>query len=401
MSEQIEKEAVYKDRDEDRIVWLELLRVIINRRMMIVKICSCAIILSVIYSLRLNNIYTASSIILPPPREYGIGGGGAGAGPAFGAAALMNAYLELYVTIFKSRTVLDAVIKRHDLQRVNKAKNIEATRRMVRGSVSFKPGKDGTITVSANSRDPQMAAQLANAFVDEMSRRSSQLYLTRAGTERSFLEKRMVDVRKELDRAEDTLKEFQEKHKTLRADGQASVAVEGIARLRLEIISKEVQLATLRNTMTDESSEVKTLQATIAKLKGQLAMMSGSGGPNTVIPAAGNVPAIMSEYHRLARDVRTLDMVYEQLSKQYELAKVNESRDSAAIQVIDEAIPPVQKSRPHRSRIIMAAAMASFIIAIVVVLVQEYLSKLSARDREMIGKIRNALYFWKREKTSG
>ena len=206
----------------------------------------------------------------------------------------------------------------------------------------------------------------------------------------------MAEIKKELTSAEDNLKAFQEKHKTLRADGQASLAVDGIARIRMEIVGKEVQLATLLNSRTEESSEVKALQATITKLKGQLAAMSGSGGSDSVIPAAGNVPSLMSEFNHLVREVKTLDMVFEQLSKQYEAAKINESRDTASIQIIDVAIPPETKSRPMRSRIVMAAAFAAFFISLVVIFIQEYLSKLTPKDAETVDEIRRSACFWRR-----
>jgi uncharacterized protein involved in exopolysaccharide biosynthesis len=399
MSEQ-QRLNVHSERsDEGGINLLVLLQVIVRRRMVMVKICIVAILLSIGLSLTMKNVYTATSTILPPPREYGVGGGASGAGGGLGGAAvLMNAYLELYVSIFKSRNVTDAVIKRLDLQKVYKTKSFEGTRGRVRGAVKFKTGKDGTITVAASGSDPQLTAQLANTFVEEMSRRSSQLYLTKTSTERSFLEKRLIEVRKELNAAEDLLKTFQEKHKILKADGQAAVAVEGIARLRLDIVNKEVQLATLRNSMTDESIEVKALQAAIAKLKGQLAAMSATGGSDNVIPSTGNVPGIMSEFHRLAREVKTLDSVFDQLSKQYELAKVNESRDSGSVQVIDEAIPPIMKSSPKRSRIVLASAFAAFLISIVVIFVQEYLSKLSPEDAEIAKEIKQSLCFWRRRR---
>jgi uncharacterized protein involved in exopolysaccharide biosynthesis len=401
MNEPSHKSITPEHAAEREINLLELFRVLVRRRMVMVKICSVAIVLSIGLSLVMKNVYTATSTILPPPREYSIGGGGGAGGLSAsailtGGGALVTAHLELYVTIFKSRNVLDAVIQRLDLQKVLKAKNLEAARKRVKNSVKFKSGKDGTITVSASNRDPQLAAQLVNTFVEEMSRRSSQLYITKAGTERSFLEKRLLEVRKELTVAEDALRAFQEKNKTLRADGQASIAVEGIARLRLEIVNREVQLATLRNSMTDESNEVKALQAAIAGLKRQMGAMSGSGGANSYIPAAGNVPGIMSEFLRLVREVKILETVFEQLSKQHELAKINESRDSGTVQVIDEAIPPVTKSSPKRSLIVIVAAFAAFFISIVTIFVQEYLSKLSTEDAEIVKEIRQSLCFWKR-----
>lgn len=395
MSEESRTNPAAEELKEDEINLLELLRVIVRRRMVIIKICAVAVVLSVCYSLYLKNTYTAKSTILPPPREFGVGSVVAGGGALL--AAGQNAYLELYVSICKSRTVLDAVIKRLDLQKVYKTKSLETTRSAVSVALKFESGKDGTITVSASSRDPRLAALLANTFVEEMSRRSTQLYLSKAGSERYFLDKRLDVVRKELNSAEESLKNFQEKHRIVRAEAQTSAAIEGIARLRLEIVNKEVQLATRRNSMTDESSEVKALKAGISQLKSQMGAMTGSGGGDSIIPATGNVPGIGIEYVRKLRELKTQEVIYEQLSKQYELAKINENKESSSVQVIDEAVPPINKSKPKRKQIVVLSTIVAFIVSIVVVFVQEYHSKLSPEDAEIFREIRQSLRFRKRD----
>ena len=227
--------------------------------------------------------------------------------------------------------------------------------------------------------------------MDETVRRSVQLYLTKAGSERHFLEHRLETSKVDLKNAESDLKAFQEKHKTIKADAQASVAIDGIAKVRAEIVSKEVQLATLRNSMTDESSDVKALQAGIARLKSQMGAMTGSGGGDTVIPATGNLPGIGVEYLRKLRDVKIQEAIFEQLSKQYELAKINETKDSSSVQIIDEAVPPTKKSGPKRSLIVLMSTFVAFIGSIVVIFVQEYLSKMSPEDAEIIKEIKQSL----------
>jgi uncharacterized protein involved in exopolysaccharide biosynthesis len=251
--------------------------------------------------------------------------------------------------------------------------------------------------VTAKNKDPKKAALLANTFVDEMIRRSVELYLTKAGTERQFLEVRMDTVKAELKNAESDLRAFQEKHKTIKADAQASVAIDGIARLRAEIVSKEVQLATLRNSMTDESSEVKALQAGISRLKSQQGTMTGSGGNENIIPASGNLPGIGMDYVRLLREVKIQEAIFEQLSKQYELAKINEAKDSSSVQIIDEAIPPAKKSGPKRSLIVMLATFTAFILSLGIIFVQEYLTKLSPEDAEIVKEIKRSLSFRRRD----
>ena len=384
--------------EEDEINLLELLRVVVRRRMLVIKICSAAMVLSTCVSLLLKDVYTATSIIYPPPRETGGGLASllAQASPLQGLGG-MSGSGDLYLAIFKSRTVADAVVKRLDLQKEYKAKNSEAARKAAQRSVKAVLGKDGLITVSAHSRDPQKAAQLANAFVDEMIKRSVQLYVNKAGSERSFLEKRLETAKVELKNAESDLKTFQEKHKAIKADAQASAAIEGVARLKAEIVVKEVQLATLRNSMTDESSEVKALRAGISQLKSQMGTMTGSGGGDSIIPATGNVPSIGVEYVRKLRELKTQEAVYEQLSKQYELAKINETKESSSVQVIDEAVAPLKKSKPKRSVIVMLSTVAAFFMSIVIIFVQEYLSKMSPEDAEIIREIKQSLRFRKRE----
>jgi len=401
MIEEPHTNTVTETYEEDEINLLELMRVIVRRKMLIVKICAAAIVLSVCYSLTLNNIYTATNRFLPPQKENtsavfssllsqtgglaGLAGGGLGGST------------DLYIGILKSRSVTDAVIKRLDLQKEFKNKTIEDTRMVVERVVKFKGSKEGIITVSANSKDPQKAAQLANTFVDELTRRSVKLLLVKASGERLFLEQRLIVVRQELKNAEDDLKAFQEKFKTIKVDTQATAAIEAIARLKAEIESKEVQLATLSNSRTGENSDVKALQAGISKLKSHLGAMSGSQGSDSVIPSAGNVPSLSVEYFRKMRELKIQEAVFEQLSKQYEVAKINESKDSSTLQVLDEAVAPAKKSKPKRSLIVLLSTVMAFFGSIVFIFVQEQLSKLSPEDAEIIREIKQSLRFRKRE----
>jgi uncharacterized protein involved in exopolysaccharide biosynthesis len=383
--------------DDDEINLLQLLLVIVRRKLLIIKVCTVVAVLSVCYSLTLKNIYTATSKFYPPQKESPLGSFAsllAQTGPLQGLGGLGGPG-DLYLAITKSRTVADAVVKRLDLQKKEDGttRTLEAARKAAMGAVKVAVGKDGIITVSANSRDPQKAADLANAFVDETIKRSVQLYVTKAGSERTFLEKRLEVVKVELKNAEGDLKAFQEKHKTIKVDAQASVAIEGIARLKAEIAHKEVQLATLRNSMTDESSDVKALQAGISRLKSQVGSMTGSGGVDSIIPATGNVPGIGVEYVRKVRELKIQEAIFEQLSKQYELAKINENKESSSVQVIDEAVAPLKKSKPRRSIIVLLSTFVAFLGSIVFVFVQEYLSKLSPEDAGTIREIKQSLRF--------
>ncbi len=380
---------------EEEINLLELLRVVVRNLPLIAKITAATVILAVIYSLTLKSVYTAKATLLPPQKDSG-GGAAAllasmGGGLAGLAGGLGGGSADLYLGILKSRTVTDSVIKRLDLNTEFKSKNADSTRSTLQGLVKFQSGKDGIITISADYTDPAKAALLANTFIDELQKKSLQLNLTKAGAERSFLEKRLTVVRQDLKNAEDEMKSFQEKNKTIKADSQAAAAIEGIARLRAEMVTKEVQLAALRNSMTDESAEVSAKLAGISRLKKQLNSMSGTGEGGGVIPSVGNAPSIGMEYIRRLRELKTQEALFEQLTKQFELAKINEARDSSSLQVLDEAVPPLRKSGPKRSLIVILSAVTAFFCSVFLVFIKEYLAKLSPEDGAILNEMKVTL----------
>lgn len=377
---------------EEEINLLELMQVIARNSRFIVKVCLAVTLLSICYALAQKNVYTASAKILPPQKDSssglsallsqagglaGLAAGGMGAGGSS----------DLYMGILKSRSVADEVIRKLDLQKEFKSKTIDDARKRLVGVVKFKAGKDGIISIDADNKDPKRAALLANTFVEELGRRSVQLNLSKASTERVFLEKRLEVVKQDLRSAENDMKLFQEKYKTFKADSQATAAIEGIARLKAEIISKEVQLASMRNSMTDESNEIKTIQAALSRLKSQLGSMSGSGSTD-VIPSMGNVPSIGVEYLRKLRELKIQEAIFEHLTKQFEMAKINEAKDSSTLQVLDEAVTPLRKSKPKRSLIVILSTLTAFFVSLFYVFVKEYLSKLSPDDGAIINDIK-------------
>ncbi|MBU5613365.1 GumC family protein [Geomonas azotofigens] len=375
---------------------LELLHVLVKRKMLIIKVCAVTTILGLCYSLTLPDYYCATAKILPPQKE---GGGGLSAllGQAGGLAALAGGGFagssDLYVGILKSRSVADAVIARMDLVNIYKAKNQEAARRTLEGAVKIQGGKDGIISIVAEDKDPKRAAALANAFVQEIGRTTVRLNLSKVGTERVFLEKRLEIVKKDLQAAEDDLKAFSQRNKIVQVDSQAKASIEEAARLKAEVAGREVQLAVLRSKQTDESPEVKAAQTGIQRLKRELGAVAGSGGGGEGIPAIGNVPNVGLEYSRKLRELKTQEAIFEQLTKQYEAVKINEAKDSSTLQVLDEAVPPWNKSRPRRSLIVFMAAVAGGMVSVVVVFLQELVARMPEEDRRRLEQVRRQLPF--------
>lgn len=382
---------------EEEINLLDLLSVLVKRKSMIIKVTVIAALLSIGYSLTLPNIYQASSTVLPPGKDSGGGLAAALAGQAGALAGLagvagIGGPTDLYMSLLKSRSVTDAVIKRLDLIREFKSKKPDDARKKLEGKVKFQAGaKDGIITITATDKKPEMAATLVNTYVDELGKLTLRLNLSKASAERSFLEKRIEVVRQDLRAAEDALKDFSQKNKTVQVDSQAKASIEAVARLKAEMVTKEVQLSALRVSQTDESPEVKSLLTTISRLKREIGARSGSDGSGEGLPSVGSVPSLGVQYARLLRQVKVQEAVFEQLTKQFELAKLSEAKDSANIQVIDAAVAPDRKARPKRSMIVMLATISAFFASVMAAFLFEYLEKLPPEDRQRLEEMKLSL----------
>ncbi len=382
---------------EGELNLLNLLHVLVKRKMLILTITLVAAAASVGYSLYLPNIYTATAKVLPPQKEGGnfsaalgqLGGlaAAAGLGGSFGGTA------DMYVSLVRSRSVADAVIIKLNLAKAFNAKTADDARKAYARTINVQVGqKDGIISIAANHRKPEMAARLVTATVEELCRRSVQLNLAKVSNERIFLEKRLEVVRKDLKKAEDEMKSFAQQTKAIKMDEQAKASIEGVAKLKAELASKEVQLAAKRSYQTDESPEVIVLTAAVDRLKRELGLLGGSGGGDGEgIPSVGKIPGLALESIRRMREVKTQEAILEQLTKQYELAKINENRDTSSLQIIDDAVVPDRKSKPNRAQIVLLSTVTSFICSIFLAFVLEYLANLSADDRRTLAEIKNGL----------
>jgi len=229
----------------------------------------------------------------------------------------------------------------------------------------------------------------------ELGRTTVKLNLSKVGIERVFLENRLVIAKSDLKKAEDALKSFAQSNKVVQVDSQAKASIEGIAKLKAELASREVQLSVMRTYQTDESPEVTALQAGIRKLQEEISRLSGFDKDGEGIPSIGNIPGVGLEYARRMRDLKIQEAVFEQLTRQYEMAKLTEAKDTSSVQVLDSAVVPIQKSGPKRSIIVILTTFIAFVMSILIVFFQEYFAKLSMEDAEIIREMRQSLNFRK------
>ncbi len=358
------------------------------------SICGFTVLVSVVYSLRLPNIYSATAKILPPQKESG-GALSALVGQAGGLAGLAASGLgggDLYLGILKSRSVADGVINKLDLMKVYEVDTLEQARLTLQGRTIVQGGKDGIISITTEDKDPKLSALLANTIVEELGTTTVRLNLSKAGTERAFLEKRLDVVKKDLKIAEENLKTFCSEHKIVQVDSQTKASVESVARMKAELANREIQLSIVRAKQTDESPDIKALQSGIRQLKNEIQRISGSSVSAEGIPSVGSVPSLGLEYTRRLRELKTQEAILEQLTKQYEVAKLGEAKDSSAFQVLDEAVVPIKKSKPSRARIVILATISGGILSVLLAFLLEWIGNLEDAEKELLNRIKREIF---------
>jgi len=288
---------------------------------------------------------------------------------------------KLYAELLKLDSLRDPIIDRFKLMELYRKNFRQDVQKVLRENVSVQVGKEGIITVSVAEKDPARAADMANAFVEELQRLTVRLNITGAGSNRAFLEERIAKVKVELDETENRLKKFQTDYRALSAPQQAESTVRTLSALTAQLNTQEIELSMMRRGMAESSQEVKNLKQSIAALRAQIARYE-SGSGSGIVAGFGAIPEREKLYLNLMRSFKTSEATYELLSKQLELAKVSEANEVSTIQVIQKALPPERKSRPERAKIVLAYTFTAFLFAVTLAVLQEYLHGVPAENKQ-------------------
>jgi uncharacterized protein involved in exopolysaccharide biosynthesis len=363
--------------DDDEINLMDLVLVIAKHNRFILKFTGSVAVLAIIFALLQTNIYTAKTVILPPQQGQStasmlLGSLGGLAGLAGGAAGI-KAPNELHIGMLKSRTVADKMIARFNLQKKYEAKTMEATRKTLAGATEIKSGKDGFITIEYSDEDPKLAASVANAYVDELDKLNNTLAVTEASRKRLFFEKQLKSTRDNLVAAEVGLKQTQERTGLIQPEAQGQAIIMAASTLRAEVTAAEVKLQSMGSFATPQNPDYQKLQQNLTSLRAQLAKVQGSSqqGRGDIMVPTGKLPETGLEYFRKMRELKYQETLFELLSKQFEMAKIEEAKEAALIQVVDKALVPEQRSKPKRSLIVLLATLMAFFIGLLLAFVRE------------------------------
>jgi uncharacterized protein involved in exopolysaccharide biosynthesis len=295
-----------------------------------------------------------------------LGGGSSALASVAGASLGIKSPGDLYVSLFRSRTIEDSLIQRFGLMSRYRTKRLSDTRTAFENRSEVALGaKDGLIRITVTDRDPKLAAALANGYVDEFRKLSANLAITEASQRRSFFQQQLLEANQNLANAEQGLKNTEQSTGILQVDSQARSLIESAAVLRGQIVAKEVEVQSMRTYATEDNPQMVVAQEQLAALKSQLARLSGSdnnSGSDIIVPK-GNIPEAGMEYARKLRDVKYYETISELIARQFEMAKLDEAREGAIIQVADVAIPPDKRSSPKRTLTVLIAMVLTFFFA--------------------------------------
>ena len=335
---------------------LDLLIVLKERWRTILGVTGVCVVLSLVAALVLPKRYTASIVLLPPQQNSSIGSAltsqlgsmGGVAALAGGSFGIKNPN-DMYVAMLKGQTVEDAMVKRFELMKEYRKRYQSDARRAFEKHASVDgSGKDNLIHISVVDSDPRRAAELANGYVEEFRSLSENLAMTEAAQRRLFFERQLLQAKDNLANAEDNLKVTEQKTGLIQLDSQARALIESAAALRAQIAAKEVQIQGMQAYATGENAQVVQAQNELDSLRTQLARLGGSDdlASGALIVPKGKVPEAGIEYVRKLRDVKYYETIFDILARQFEVAKLDEAKEGALIQVVDAATPPDRPSFP-------------------------------------------------------
>ena len=373
--------------DDDEISLLDLLQVVVdNLRLLVLGPLVCGLV-ALGYSFTIPPTYTAKTQFLPPQQQQSSAASmlaslGALGGLA-GAATGLKSHEDKYILFMKSLRVKDALIERFKLLEKYEAKLKTDARAALSGSVRIASGKDGVISVEVDDKDPKFAADLANAHVEELGYLLDRLAVTEAQQRRMFFEKQLQTTKEKFTKADLALKSSGINSSVLKTSPAS--AVEAVARLKAGISVQEVKLGTMRNYLTESSPDFKQALSELASLKVQLAKSEKEE------PASKDASDYVARY----REFKYQETMFELFAKQFELAKVDESREGAVIQVLDIAEPPERKAKPKKAMIAIIATLASGFALLLFVFVRSAL-KNASQDEETKLKLSALRGSWQR-----
>ena len=364
------------------------LRLLWEHRRLLFRVAVYALLASTLAAFLIPARYESTARLMPPDSQSTTGLATAIAAMSGNAGGLggiatdllgLKSTSDVFVGILSSRTVQDKLIQQFDLKKLYGDRRMEDARRNLASHTSLSVDrKSQIIAIGVTDHDPKRAAAMAQAYIEELNHLVADLSTSSARRERIFLEERLQAVSKDLESAEKDFSQFSSKNAAIDIKEQGKAMVEGAAILQGQLIAAQSELEGLRQIYTDNNVRVRSVRARIDELKHQLEKMGGKGEnpsadsgqqqdspaqQDSLYPSIRKLPLLGVTYADLYRRTRVQEAVFESLTKEYELAKVQEVKEIPTVKVLDSPNIPDKKSFPPRLLVMFLGTAFAFAVA--------------------------------------
>ncbi len=359
------------------------LRVLWNRRRFLARATLLGLFVATLGAFLLPKRYQSSGRLMPPDSQAGSAAAmlstmtartGGGFGLVAGDLLGLKSSGALFVGILDSETVRNRLTERFGLKKVYGVRLNEDSRKVLaQNTIISEDRKSGIITITVSDKSAPRAAAMTNAYVEELNRLVAELTTSAAHIERVFLEERLKQVKQDLDNAAEQFGQFASKNTAIDIDAQGKAMVGAAATLQGQLIAAQSELEGLKQVYTDSNVRVRAVHARIGELHHQLEKFGGkdvseadgaSRSGDTLYPTIRKLPLLGVTYADLLRRTKIQEVVYETLTQQYELAKVQEAKETPSVKVLDPASVPERKSFPPRLLIMFLGTFFSLAWAV-------------------------------------
>jgi uncharacterized protein involved in exopolysaccharide biosynthesis len=358
------------------------LRMLWTERRFLLRLGCVALAISTLIAFLIPKLYSTQVQIMPPDTQSAnpmaliseLTGKTGGLGAFAGDLLAVKTTGALFMGVLQSRTVRDRIVQRFDLKKVyGVGLELAARQKLAENTSISEDRKSGIISLSVADHDAKRAAAIASAYVEELDALMAQVSTSSARRERVFLEQRLSSVKQELNSAEKDFSQFATKNGTIDITEQGKAMVVAAATLEGQLIAAQSELEGLKQIYTDNNVRVRATQARITELRHQLEKFGGKAEPAydpnnapspDVYPSLRQLPVLGVPYADLFRRLKIEEAVYETLTKQYELAKVQEAKEIPTVKVLDSAEVPERKSYPPRLLIVFLGTVFGFVLGI-------------------------------------
>jgi len=359
---------------------LEALTRIAQRRWTVIKVAAICMSLGAVFCLLAPPRYTAVTRLLPPQQTQPatamlmsqLANSGAGGALTSVAARQLGAknQNDLYLGLLNSRPVADGLIQEFGLRRVYRSRDLTGARLTLAHFTNIVSEKNGFIALSVTDTDKQRAAEMANAYTDQLRKLMKDLAVTEASQRRLFYEEQLKQAKDALLSAEVALEQVQQRKGLIALDAQAKAMIEGIAAVHSQLAEKQVEIEALRSFSTDKNPNVQLAERQLAALRQEADRMEQSN-PATSNPAdlsLKDVPLAGLEFLRAEHEVKYRQAMFDVLMKQLDAARLDEAQEAAVIQVVEPAVEPERKTSPHRLQIMLLTLPLGILLGVLVAL---------------------------------